>query len=192
MTTLNVLAYPDRVHILVDSLGLSNLGAGSPYATSKFAPLVHLNAVIAMRGTLRVLPIVWAAANEVAGDFDAVAAALPRILDDISSQFGGTSSAQVVFAGWSPNRGRMIALRFEASPDGSYQMPREIHSLLLLSGDVYAGVVPTIDTLPQLINSARLQIKHELEANPGGPFGGRLIMAEIRQDSTVIRFAAAS
>lgn len=188
MSILNVLVSPTRILVAVDSMVAGERSQRGEM--SKMVPLVHLNAVIAMRGHQLFLANIYAGCNGCLGDLDALFASM---LDRLQACYarqnpsdlrltaaGEFMGEQVVVAGWSPARQRMVALDYRLDePGGEFKLRKEVDSWMLAPGDSFDSPPDRLVSAEDLAAIAAQQTRHALARDPAAGFGGRLIVAEM-------------
>ncbi len=194
MTILNVVASPSRVLVAVDTIIAAPNGVRCEQ--SKMVPLLHLNAVIAMRGHTLLLHNIYSGCFGLFGDLDSLLRDMPARLQhcyerapaaDLETPGGEFMSEQVVVAGWSPARAQMVAMDYLLDrPGGQFYLRKEIDSWCLAPKEGFAK--PTAFWLGEedLHTIAIAQANHALSVNPEGGFGGRLLVADLTRDSLAI------
>lgn len=204
MSILNFSCTPQRVLLAVDTLGL--LPSGRQVEATKLVPLAHLNVLIAGRGrqgffhsaVARCLSTDWPS-------FDALLEVAPSmvIADAVKAEAHFSAlpvENELVIAGWSDARERMVARRFFVDLAGSIAWADKAWSLA--PGECFdEATAPGWTNVETMIAAARLQVLHAqqtwrssaLFAAMGGdapPIGGRLLMAELTRDRLTIECVA--
>ncbi len=194
MSILNVVVTPDRIRVAVDTIG-ANPQDGRQCEFSKMVPLVHLNAVVAMRGHSLFLSNVFQGCHGVLGDFDALVLDMIDRLNGCYARHpaadltlgpdGEFMGEQVVIAGWSPARERMVAMDYRLGAlDGGFTLRKEIETWMLApGGEGFTTPSAPHLTAAEIFEIASQQAQHALTAWPNGGFGGRLITCDLTRNA---------
>jgi hypothetical protein len=197
MSILNVSVSPALARVAVDTRCIALDGRRGE--GSKLVPLVHLNAVFAMRGPLDFLGNVYCCCSTHPANLDQLLEAMPDALQHCyERQFAGAaedtfSPIQFVVAGWSIKQQRMVAMDYLLDTlGGTFSLRKQIDPWTLAPGE--RGTAPTKSDLASadLVEIATAQTRHALAANPSEGIGGRLLIAEITRDALTLTSHALS
>lgn len=195
MSIVAVFVDDDRALVGVDTEVFGPDGA--PASISKMVPMVHMNAVLAYRGTAMFLEMLFGACHRQGGTFDSLADQLPEILGALSVEFAavaahlGYRGAQIeahnlVFVGWSDAQKRMVCWGFDQSTQADGFQRAEYRNWYGAPG-IRSRITLPLDrdiAALKLVASAQVQLMHE--AAPGEPAGGRLIVAQLTETHMTI------
>lgn len=201
MSILNAFIYPDHAFVCVDTETVLP-GGGPRFETSKLFAVPHLNAVIGLRGTVLLNSMLMAATVLFDGDFDGLSQSLPGLLNNAVERAIAlgqcelvtpetVASAEVVAVGFSRARGRIVLNFFKSeSLDVGFVAYTNITGTF--SAPSVTDPELDIEHLRRLPGGEGLktlglaQVRMLREREPQAAAGGRLILAEIRQDGMKI------
>lgn len=208
MSLLNVWVEHERALVGVDThamhlgpngqpLVVNGFPAGARFETSKMIPLVHLNAVLAVRGTAALLVHVFMHCNlKPRQGLDEIFRDLPLILDQSFPELkrvpGAVAAGQeVLLVGWSRQAGRMRALMLKQEPTRDAFVPNEVEELWIgpWDDDVQGAPVDPSDdrSMAELMQAQRRDAR---ERFPELPIGGRALIADLSRDGMSFREVA--
>lgn len=196
MSILNVWLTPDCATVGVDTETIALNGTTGH--TSKLIPLIHMNSVIACRGQLLFLTILFEICHSnPIYDLDNLLAALSENLSALFKKFlevGGTvgipdtpnlDGNEVIVVGWSNQLKRIIGRAYIQTnrADGFHE--KEIDGRYIAPGDM---TLPVRTASPEDIERLVLaQVRLTDEKAPGEAAGGRFIIADLSRDLMTIR-----
>lgn len=211
MTIMNALVTPERgivgvnteMHAIV-GLNRQQLGLrGSAKHCSKLIPLGHVNAVLAARGPIPFLMILFPNCNCLGGDdFDTLIDNMPALLNKSTGELlqaaranGVTDDRQIygqeaVLVGWSPSRDRVVGYAFVRRDRQTGFIKTEIDDRVLCPWEHSWGDYIEYTNADEMGKCAQDQCRglKRLESIPGeGAAGGRFIVAEVTRDGMTIR-----
>jgi hypothetical protein len=192
MTVLNVHVARDRVLVCTDSEVVSP-DRKIRGERSKLLYLAHANIVMAGRGvqliTLGLFEGAWmnltATLDSLEDSWtnealDSYRAHVFARLENDGIDLGSATGAELLVAGYSRRRDRMIALHYLA-PSGSGFTKCEVDEWYLAPNcDLVAA--PAMDSITSMAALARRQIAHWKPRAPNEGFGGRLVFATLDRD----------
>ena len=190
MSIYIVYLSPTSVTVGVDTEGRRE--DGSAVSVSKAIPLVHMNAIIAYRGSALFLSILFICCHQQGGEFDALVDRMPGIIQE--TQVAARQAAQtlgitdqsildkhdIVLAGWSSLAGRMVAYKWSVeNGDTEATQRRSVNTWICGPWDAsLPEPIPHRGTEDMIrMASAQVRLLHEKE--PKASAGGRLIVAHI-------------
>lgn len=194
MSILNAFLEPERALIGVDTQFAAQ--HGSPRQISKLMPLIHLNAIVACRGSVFIATALFAMCQVVGSDFDELLEAMPGFLEHVSDKaaeipgrigvtdkmpFDGQS---VIAVGWSA--GRMIGRQFEQENRETGFVAEGFNPHYSAPWDESLPQFPDLKTREGMGVLARAQARLLREKCPDVAAGGRFIVAEITRNSMSI------
>ncbi len=210
MSLLNVWVEPQRALVGVDTHAMYLDPRGEPakgmpagrFETSKMIPIVHLNAVMAVRGSAILIAGCYVLCNmeprlgldQLFNDFPAIVAKNYAQLEQAARQQGHQASLdqEVMLVGWSRRAGKMRCLMLKQVPGQAGFVPHDVDELWLGSWDDDAQGVPPVDpcddrSMAELMQAQRLDARQRF---PNLPIGGRALVAELSRDQICLREVA--
>lgn len=201
MSILNFSCTPERVLLAVDTLARMEGGLG--LEATKLIGLAHLNVLLAGRGRQGFF---HAVVNRCLGShlppsLDAFLEGAHSIVADAvtaSADYGATED-EIVIAGWSDSRQRMVARRFFVNLGGAIEWADRAWGLA--PGECFdEATAPRPANVETMIAAARLQVQYAQETwkssalgiAMGGecPIGGRLLVAELTRARLTVECVA--
>ena len=200
MSILNFTCTAERVLLSVDTL--AGFQRGPRLEATKLVGLAHLNVLLAGRGRQGFF---HAAVGRCLGfhwpTLDALLEGAHSIIADAvtASAAYGAMENELVIAGWSDARQRMVARRFVTNLAGAIEWGDRAWSLA--PGECFnEAAAPRPANVDTMIAAARLQVQHSQEnwqssalgATMGGepPIGGRLLVAELTRNRLTVECVA--
>ena len=196
MSICAISVEPHRVRIATDTY--CQTPNRHLFETSKIFPVAHAGVVLAGIGSTSMAQEAF---HEVLRpgieiDFDFLELRLQSVLDEIfatqmnrAQRFNCEASAAVLndgnlifLAGWSRAVGRMRARAFMQWANRSEFRSYEISGFSVTPRDPRADIdAPATDE--EFVRMATDAIEYGQTIEPGGPFGGKLVVADLRRDS---------
>ena len=176
----------------VDTEAVSTAGTVMAQA-SKLAVLPHYPAVIAIRGVMGLLPLIYMACVTSGSDLDGLLEELPacfpdvlRHLDEWKERGILTADAPIeaisfAIVGWSAKQNRMIARLFEQTDRATGFVGTEIPKWYIAPGTEALAKLPPASSRNAMVTLARAQIRCLEEIAPQSAGGGELIIATLTE-----------
>jgi hypothetical protein len=212
MSLLNVWMEPHRALVGVDTHAMHLGPRGEPllvrglppgrFETSKMIPIVHLNAVMAVRGSAVLIAGAyilcnmepWQGLDQLFDNFPTIVAKNFAQLEHVSRQQGQKANPEqeVMLIGWSKRAGKMRCLMLKQETEGAGFVPHQIDELWLGPWDDDAQGAPPVDpsddrSMAELMQAQRLDARQRF---PNLPVGGRALVAELSRDQLSFREVA--
>jgi hypothetical protein len=199
LSILNVLLRPDQLLIAVDTLAEDAL-TGAPSAGAKLLLIPQHNLVLATRGSaqffLRIYELALQASFRADFTMEQLGRELGLVIDQLwpayekaALEAGVARSAigtELVFGGWSPQAGRMVATAYAKSVSGELTRVQPLGGGLASPGAPLEGRSDSFDPKDVLV-AGRLQATW-LNGQAGRTMaGGRLLAAVLRQGQAVVQ-----
>ena len=196
MSILNVWLACDHALVGVDTDSVDI--AGNHYDCSKLLPIVHLNAVLAGRGSLALLGCAFVQMLVSGGeDFDVVAGRLPEyatnaFLGTIGGPLRSLSESayqagdEIVLVGWSPRFGRPRSVEVSRAPGASSFVFEETELQYVSPWKDSIDYATKASDVWQMRRLAGAQVSLLRRTDPEAAAGGRLVVAEIRKNGLSI------
>ena len=198
MTILNVWVARDSVTVAVDTSTVSDDGTYIG-ESSKLIPLVHANALIASRGHMQFLTVIFEGAHWQPHDLDSLVDGMPMLFPQCLSQIKNLSEQKglpskvsfdrqcIVLAGWSSKLDR---------PAAWYYLQEDAQTELQVSEITSYIISPGTDDIPRrlhvpadsagILALATEQRRKLNELQPGSARGG-LVVAQITRNQMKIQ-----
>lgn len=200
MTIVNAFIHEDGSMGLVgvDTEGTHPDGAVGAQV-SKMTALPHLPAIIATRGVVGFLPLVFLSCATALSDLDTLIAAMPAVLPPMHERLvqwktAGTLAAEapidalsVVLLGWSTKQSRVIGAYFEQLDPGVGFAATEIRTSHISPWDEsLEGLAPPAGRFA-MYDLAKAQCNLIQRRAPTGAGGGRFLVARLTSNGVEIR-----
>lgn len=194
MSLLNVVIGGDVGWLCVDTMS-RDFEDGRYFEQSKMVLLAHQNAVVACRGEQVFLAHVFLNCfMSRTESFDEITAIWPDLLADARTGYLRQAEAmgmavpgmghEIVLLGWSGRRDRPLCLVARRESDSEAFDVQEV-TCRLAPGT--SGKFTDFSSLSTMVALAREQVLAVRRDYPGEPIGGRLLLAEVTREGTVIR-----
>ncbi|CRX68667.1 unnamed protein product [Stenotrophomonas maltophilia] len=199
MSVLNVLLSPDQLLIAVDTLAEDAL-TGAQSSGAKLLLIPQHNLILATRGStqffLRIFELTLQASYRADFTMEQLSGELGLVIDQLwpsyeraAKEAGFPSEAigtELVFGGWSPKRGRMIATAYAKNHGASAAVVQPLEGGLASPGEPLQGredsYVPA-----QVLEASRLQARWLNERRGRRVAGGHVLAAVLRQGQCSIQ-----
>lgn len=198
MTILNVFVYGEGAHALI---GVDTTGTSTEMrvATSKMMPLVHIPAVIAMRGTVGFLQLVTLTAATSSVDFDGMLEQMPTIL---AGSFQGLvefqkrggidkaspiESQMIAAVGWSEREQKILLREWTQETAGKGFIAGDVLPYLVAPWDQEIDHLTRVTTHQDMARLARAQLQLMKDRARHLATGGKLIVARISRGNLGIQ-----
>jgi hypothetical protein len=193
VSLLNAWVTPAEAIVAVDTDGVGQDGARMP--SSKLLPIPHLNAVMALRGQSAFLAFLFLRCISSSFEtFDEMNDAMPGVLADVDAYLPAdkiVSSCRIgnelVLAGWSARRGRMLGRRFlkRDDMDEFSAADTELHV-----APWHASLEGTPTKAHAVEKLARAQVRWMREMFPNAACGGKLLVCRLTRKSLTLSHQA--
>lgn len=198
MSLLNVWVEPERILIGVDTAAMfisvggtpkaaNGAAAGTRFECSKMLPIVHLNAILAGRGSGWLLPHLltasyvrpWAGLDQLFDDMPRLlsAARIKTLIPLIHPRH------EILLAGWSERLGRMRAVMYVQQRRLVGFVPNEVEEIWIgpWEDDVQGAPVEP-DSRQTMAELMRAQLADARVRFPNMAVGGRALVAEVTRE----------
>lgn len=205
MSICAISVEPQRIMIATDTHCQAH-GEPHTFETSKIFPVAHAGAALAAIGSTAIAQeaLVATLRPGVEVDFDFLEVRMQGVLEEIfrsqlsdarrsnqEARAAALSEGNLIFlAGWSRASSRMRAQVFMQWSGSAAFRPFEIPRFSVNPRDPSAAIVAPADD-EELVRLAAGAIRYGRRINPGGPFGGKLVVAEVRRDSMSLSIRSA-
>ncbi|XNX73583.1 hypothetical protein ACL5HQ_11315 [Stenotrophomonas maltophilia] len=199
MSILNVLLTRDHLVVAVDTLAEDAL-TGAHSAGAKLLLIPQHNVVLATRGStqffLRIYELVLQASFRVDFTMEQLSAELGLVVDQLWPNYekaadeAGLSIEQLgtelVFGGWSPKNGRMMATAYAKGGSERPCVVQPIGGQLASPGEPLQAVAPSM-AQTDLLSHARLQASYLDEQMGRKVAGGRLLVGYLQKGQALLK-----
>lgn len=199
MSLLNFAVQEDVGLLCVDTTTRSDDGSYSE--RSKMLHLGHINGVVACRGDIKFLAVLFTGLGfDPPTDFDALLETWPQRLATATEPYlqyvkqpapgADPVPCFVALLGWSHSHGRPVC---HTAVRGSAAEPFKVKAACCSVGPIPDCPVPNLTAmqLPDAVRAmdalVREQVSKVRRDLPGAPIGGRLLLAEVTREGTSIR-----
>jgi hypothetical protein len=194
MSLINLVLGDDRALMIANCDSL-DLASGRTFETCKIHLLPHVCAAVSLRGHVFFSGVVaMFLSASLFETFEDVEFSLEKVLTDAFTfmrsqpQYAGRlceiEQQEAVLAGWSSQRGCMVGrhMRQVQAKHGFVDVPVCAGGQLIPWDDDKFGAPDQIAGVDDLVALTRRQVRLCEEHFNGAPFGGRLLVADIRSD----------
>lgn len=196
MSLLNIYVHPSSPSyalVGVDTEGL-DVQSGKRYQVGKMLPIVHLNAVLAVRGAAYVLGPIANALLLAPAPFDELLERAGEVfqsavvaIDDYFAKQGWPSlpdsDQEIALVGWSTSRRRFVGRVWQSETRDRRFDPIDFDSAYIIGGaDEQLRSIKTPTNPIAMGELAKVQCRRVRELEPGVAVGGRFIVAWLRED----------
>lgn len=185
-------------HALISADTEAVFSDGSRGNVSKLLTIPHVNAVIAVRGSLAFLHKAHAEFAGMTCDFDSMAERAELVMSYALAQQGSTEhldkyahGAEMVLAGYSQEAGRVVIHLFRCEGIGKDTEAHLDVNNAVLPGDMGISLEGITASREGLTELTRRQVKAIREHAPDAAAGGNLIVAEVRPRSIAVESVGA-
>lgn len=196
MSLINAVHMGDHALISADTEAV--FSDGSRGNVSKLLTIPHVNAVIAVRGSLAFLHKAHAEFAGMTCDFDSMAERAELVMSYALTQQGNTEhldryahGAEMVLAGYSQEAGRVVIHLFRCEGIGKDTEAHLDVNNAVLPGDMGISLEGITASREGLTELTRRQVKAIREHAPDAAAGGNLLIAEVRSRSMAIEHMGA-
>jgi len=199
MSIVNVWVWPERAIVVADTEGRCPLFG--VIEVSKMVPLVHANAILAVRGNGGPLGLLYGGLSRVPCNFDELVTMIPEVApanvahhEKQARDIGLTEAEmaevratdQIILVGWSEAARRMQGWRFDRWGAETKFQTFPINPWFVAPAADFDLSLPVPQSRDDLTRIARRQTTWHRQNLPGKAIGGRILSAEITQRGMTI------